>query len=42
MLAVLTGYHWYDMVSFDIWITELPLFKGYGSAQNLYQFDTLF
>jgi len=30
LAAVLTGYHWYDMVSFDTWITELPRFKGYG------------
>jgi uncharacterized membrane protein len=30
LAAVLTGYHWYDMVSFDDWITELPRFKGYG------------
>ncbi len=30
LAAVLTGYHWYDMTSFDNWITELPKFKGYG------------
>jgi uncharacterized membrane protein len=30
LAAVLTGYHWYDMVSFDDWITELPRFRGYG------------
>ena len=30
LAAVLTGYHWYDMVSFDTWITGLPRFKGYG------------
>ncbi|HET7003573.1 MAG TPA: heparan-alpha-glucosaminide N-acetyltransferase domain-containing protein [Puia sp.] len=30
LAAILTGYHWYDMISFDDWITELPRFKGYG------------
>jgi uncharacterized membrane protein len=30
LAAVLTGYRWSDMVSFDQWITNLPRFKGYG------------
>jgi uncharacterized membrane protein len=30
LAAVLTGYRWSAMVSFDDWITELPRFKGYG------------
>jgi uncharacterized membrane protein len=30
LAAVLTGYKWSDMVSFDDWITEMPRFRGYG------------
>ena len=30
LAAVLTGYHWNDMISFDNWITELSRLRGYG------------
>ena len=30
LAAVLTGYRWTDMVSFDHWITDLARLKGYG------------
>jgi uncharacterized membrane protein len=30
LAAVLTGYRFADMISFDNWITELPQLKGYG------------
>jgi len=30
LAAVLTGYRWSEMISFNDWITELPELKGYG------------
>jgi uncharacterized membrane protein len=30
MAAVLTGYPWTDMTSFDTWITYMPNLRGYG------------